>query len=269
MAYPQPSSEVAASNGADWFRIKTPIVSAGDIYESRQGGVFSIGPESDFSRVNIAYYDANETSTFLQTTQIEVGAPSPVMQPRLDQTYLPSKKQGKLLLWPDQHWFNNYIPSSMPVGSELIRITPVLDVVQNFAGVLPVTKRNDKTYDIPFNAALVNNVYLVVPYYGRRSMNCNLYYDTSLGIVDVDYDIFGVEYRPSASGGWSVGAAELQLPGIPAAGKTWSNTLASGASIPLRLSNAQGRYDALVFVLNVPDTGGGFFGMRITVSDDE
>lgn len=269
MSYPQPSSEVAASSGADWFRIKTPVTSAGDIYESRQGGVFTIGPESDFSRVNIAYYDANE-ATFLQTTQIEVGNPSPVMQPRLDQKYMPSAKAAKLLLWPDQHWYNNFVPASVIAGTTFINFPPVFDVIQTFAGTPPITKRNDKTYDIPFNAELTDNVVVAIPYYGRRSMNCNLYYDTSLGVVDVSYDITAVEYRPVSAGGWGVGAATINtLPGIPATGKFWSDILVAGANIPMRLSNAQGRYDALLFNLTLPGTAGGLFGLRITVSDNE
>lgn len=269
MSYPQPSSEIAASEGATWFRIKTPVVSAGDIYESRQGGVFTIGPESDFSRINIGYYDPNAV-TYLQTTQIEVGAPSPAMQPRLDQVYLPSRKAGKLLIWPDQHWFNDFVPATAPPGTILIKPAPILDIVQTFAGAPPITKRNDKTYDIPFNASGVQNVCVVIPYYGRRSMNCNLYYDPSMGAVAVDYEVTAVEYRPVSAGGWGLGAAAINtLPGIPAAGKAWSDVLAAGENVPMRLSNTQGRYDALVFTLNVPDTAGGLFGLRITVSDDE
>lgn len=270
MAYPQPSSDVAATSGTRWFRIKTEISSAGDIYESNQGGTFAIGPESDFSRVNLAYFDENAAPTYLQTMQFEAGAPCTLpMQPRLDRRYEPSKQKARLLLWPDQHWYNNYQPSNFAVGDTIIAPTPVLDIIQTFNGNVLAQKRVDKTYEIPFNAELTGMVWAIIPFYGRKSLTCNLYYDSDLGAVDVPYEMTALEYRQAAAG-WGVGAVEINtLPGVPSPGNLWSNNLTAGANVLLHLNATQGFYDAVVLRFKPPGTAGGLMGVRITVSDDQ
>jgi len=58
MSYPPPNPDQYALNGYKFFRLNTPLISDGDMYESQQGANgFAIGPDSDISKVNIGYFD--------------------------------------------------------------------------------------------------------------------------------------------------------------------------------------------------------------------
>ena len=68
MSYPQPSADQYAIKGYQFFRLNTLLTSPGDIYQSQQSGhAFAIGPESDISNVNVAYFDDQVPNFMAQT----------------------------------------------------------------------------------------------------------------------------------------------------------------------------------------------------------
>ena len=71
MSYPQPNADQYAINGYQYFRLNTLLSSPGDIYESAQSALaIALGPESDISRVAVAYYDDQVPTTFTNQTVI-------------------------------------------------------------------------------------------------------------------------------------------------------------------------------------------------------
>lgn len=181
MTYPQPNSNDPAINGGNFFRLNTPLVSAGDIYESEQGArAFALGPQSDISRVMINYFDENQGSnvpqTFLNALEISpqrafVGN----IAARNDVTYQPAGRPGRVLFWVSDLYNAGYRPEDANVlAGQVLRVPPQLDIIQYFQPMASLTGgRDDKTFyfqDVPQTPGVgpgKQPTYIVLPYYGR------------------------------------------------------------------------------------------------------
>lgn len=200
MSYPQPDPDSYAVNGFTQFRLNTPLISDGDMYESAQGAkAFAIGPDSDISKVNIAYYD-EQVGGFMNQVSLTPGRPFPGdILARNDAFYAPSSRPGRTLIWPEELYNPSYVPTQLigPPDGRIDFVVPVLDVVQYFApGGLAVTGgRNDKSYEYDFVAVpATSGIWaLILPYYGRRYARIFVH---NRQAVDLNVNIGGLYYRP-------------------------------------------------------------------------
>lgn len=201
MAYPQPDPNQYVLNGQEFFRLNTLLLSDGDIYESPQGSYgLAIGPDSDISKVNVAYFDAAQ-ERFMNQVSISPSRPFPGRIPAAnDSKYAPSARPGRLLFWPDEIYNEDYRPSDFdPGGCRLDAYTPVLDVVQYYSPLaLSNGQRNDKEYyfqRLPWQTA---RYYILIPYYGRRYANVIISNETD---AEMTVAGFGVTYKLKGNSG--------------------------------------------------------------------
>src|SRR5688572_10301119 len=118
MTYPPPNPDLYAVSGQGFFRLNTALLSDGDIYESQQGSHgFAIGPESDISKVNIAYWD--ETQPRLMN-QISISPtrpfPGKFVAVNDEAEYAPSGRPARLLIWPEELYNADFRPSDFDPG---------------------------------------------------------------------------------------------------------------------------------------------------------
>ncbi len=275
MSYPQPDADRYLLGGSKFFRLQTPLTSPGDIYESQQSGfAFALGPESDVSRVNIAYFDDQMGPSFVNTVAISnrrafVGE----VNARNDAMYSPSNRPGRVLIWPADAYDPSYIPSGFVPGSQTVTfISPVLDVIEYFQpqqSLLP--QRNDKTYrfqQIPNSNG--SSGWIVIPYWGRRSATIRL--SSFTVAVNVQIEVRGVDYIVTDS----TSAAERTLLGAVAVPPGGHIDLFIKASSPSTfppapaVPTANGTFDALSILLQIgPPAADGPVSLEVTVSDSE
>lgn len=198
MSFPQPSANAYAADGSKFFRIRTPLSSPGDIYESSQSGhAFALGPESDLANINMAYFD-DQAPTFMQLTSISplrtfVGR----VDARLDAKFSPAQRPGKLLFWANDIYDPAFRPRGFDanLGDSIQFVPPIFDLIEYFEPVSSlVPAREDKSYlfqEYPFTT---RTFFLVIPYYGRKYgfiqfVNRNATDPTTFGISGVNYAI--------------------------------------------------------------------------------
>ncbi len=193
MSYPQPDANSYALKGYDFFRLNTPLVSPGDIYESEQGAVaFALGPESDVANVRINYYD-DQLSTFLQQTSISNNrAFAGKIAARNADTYVPANRPGRILISPADLYDPSYVPSGSQPADLKIFFPPQLDVIQYFNNNAPAVSpgRIDKEYRLQ-SIPTTSTAYFIFPYWGRRFAQITLQ-NTSGDFVNLN--IAGVNY---------------------------------------------------------------------------
>jgi hypothetical protein len=174
VSYPQPNADQYSINGYQYFRLNTLLSSPGDIYESAQSGLsLALGPDSDISKVDVAYFD-DQVPTFMQRTSI---GPERSFAGRMDArnevTYQPAARPGRVLFWAS----DLYDPAFRPAGFNILTdqfnvVAPRLDVLQYFQAPASLsTQRNDKTYNfqnIVTGAIATADTWLMLPYWGRR-----------------------------------------------------------------------------------------------------
>ncbi len=262
MTYPQPNADSAVVNGADFFRLNTELTSPGDIYESPQGGYAVIlGPESDVSKVNVAYLD-EQTET--QVNQFSVGparAMTGLVPARNDATYEPTNRPGRLLFWAD----DLYNPSFTPPGYDdnrdrLSWVAPRLDVIQYFApppGVTPA--RTDKTWllqSIPSLPTAAASFYYLFPFYGRR---LGAMFITNTGANALEFALSGINFTISPAT-----AGTNQITPIRAIG-----ALAAAAHENIRVTpSGNGTFDYLMIqVKRAVDNNPAIATIKLLVSD--
>lgn len=275
MSYPQPDANQYALGGYQFYRLQTPLTSPGDIYQSTQSGHgFAIGPESDVSRVNIAYFDDQALPSFVNTVSISnrrafVGS----IFARNEASYAPANRPGRILLWPSDNYDPSYIPSGFaPASQTLTFISPVLDVIEYFspqASLAP--QRNDKTYKfqgIPNNGA---SGWIVIPYWGRRSATIRL---TSFTVaVAIQMEVRGVDYIVTDSTSAVERVLATAVPIAPGGHEDVYIKASSPATFPAApaIITANGTFDALAILLQVgpPEPADGPISLEVTVSDSE
>jgi hypothetical protein len=197
MAYPQPSSDDYAIGGSEFFRLLTTLTSPGDLYESEQSGhALALGPLSDVANVNIAYFDG-QVPTFVNQTQ--VGPPRSFVGVinKLNDSYAPSQRPGRILLWPSDLYDPSWIPSGFAQGQDTLTfITPVLDVIEYFSpqpSLVPT--RNDKTFRFPqIDTDGIQIHFLVLPYWGRKYACCRIGNASTTPLI---WTVKGITYYPN------------------------------------------------------------------------
>jgi hypothetical protein len=178
--FPQSSSSRPVIAGQQFWRLKTELLSAGDIYESEVSALgVVIGPDSDLSSVQVSYLDS-ESPTFLSTVNITPDRNiTGRIDARNDTVYKgPGRRPGRLLISSNDLWDPTLRPNGYDIageGSDTIEfIRPVIDVLQYFQQPPSITpSRSDKTYRFEYFEQApdaVNGVtWLAIPAYGRKS----------------------------------------------------------------------------------------------------
>lgn len=194
MTYPQPSADIAVVNGAKFFRLFTLLESPGDIYESSQGAnAMSLGPESDIAEVAVAYYDPTQPTNISQLVVTKDRAFTGLLGVNVSDpdAYLPAKRPGKILMWPNNLWNPDFVPTPFNTETDTqILETPVLDIIQYFAPQQSLTpQRRDKTYTyqevvVPDGAG--SSAWITIPFYGRKYASITLvHFSGPQGGIDV------------------------------------------------------------------------------------
>lgn len=195
MSYPQPSSNDYAIKGVQFFRLLTELASPGDIYESEQSShALALGPDSDVANVNVAYFDA-QVDTFVTLTQI--GPPRSFtgrIDARNSDTYAPTQRPGRILIWPSDLYDPTFLPTNFEVGQDsLTFVTPVLDVIQYFkpqSSLVP--GRNDKTFRFTeIELTDLRNAFIIVPFWGRKYASCRILNNSA---SDLAWAVTGITY---------------------------------------------------------------------------
>jgi len=208
VSYPQPNADQYALNGYKFFRLNTPLISDGDMYESQQGAQgFAIGPDSDISKVNIGYFD-DQVPRFLNQVAITPERAFPgFIAARNDTNYVPANRPGRILIWSDELYNPTWSPSFIDIAGRIDFEVPVMDVVQYFAPAAQAMNqgRNDKEYWYDFIPAppstfgSPNTWVLVIPFYGRRFFTMNFKSDETVQVADIDVSISGLHYKPGTN----------------------------------------------------------------------
>lgn len=176
MSYPQPKATEAILKGNDFFRLKTSLISDGDIYEATVGATaFALGPDSDISRVVVGYYDI-QTATFLEKVTITPGRVfSGSLFANNVAAYQPSNRPGKILMWAEER-FNPLAQGIFPNDQRVDITPPILDVIMYTSPAQNVQPmRADKTYFYQRLPSDGEAEYLLfIPYYGRRYANVKI-----------------------------------------------------------------------------------------------
>lgn len=178
--FPQLSSVLPVIDGKQFFRLKTELLSAGDLYESEVSALgFAMGPDSDLSSVNISYLDEEQTPQLLTSANL---TPDRNLVGRIDarndvQYKGPGQRPGRILINSNDLWDPSLRPFDYDAaggGEDLIEfIRPTLDVLQYFRDVPSVAPpRSDKSYRFEYyqQAPGAQGVtWLAIPAYGRKS----------------------------------------------------------------------------------------------------
>ena len=271
MTYPQPRTSDQIAQGARQWRLYTEVESQGEIYEiDSSSTAISLGPQSDFGNIQIAYLDTalppSTVGTFPITPQYPFGG---AVTPRLDTTYpLSPGRKGRMLVSMLDNWKSGYRPTGWNIAKDaLLFVTPFLDLIgwQQIPPTLP-QRRADKTFLFnSHNCAVAANgsLWYIIPIFGRKT--CWLLITNHSG-AGLTYEARGVNFTMvSAVGGagplpgWD---QETQL--------VMSAVVADGASSAKVIdASATGMFDALA--INVTTAGGGNIlnaPIRVIVSDD-
>jgi hypothetical protein len=213
VSYPQPNPDSYAVGGYNFFRLNTLLTCDGDIYESTQGAQgFAIGPDSDISKVNLAYFDDEVASTFQNQISVSIDRPFAGFFPaRNEADYAPASRPGRILMWPDELYNSSFRPAGFTNnnGTRFDTIVPVLDVVEFFAPAQLTPQRNDKNYrilNIPFGT--VSYIFMF-PTYGRRLVDFSILNGTGSAAAAIHYSVHGVRYSYRTN--VTLGTADVQL----------------------------------------------------------
>jgi hypothetical protein len=261
MSFPQPNSDQYAIGGYQFFRLTTPLVSPGDIYESTQSGhALAVGPTSDIANVNIAYFD-DQAPNFMARTTI---SPSRALVGRVDArneaTYSPSNRPGKIMFWAADIFDPNYRPFQHPLTfnpatDQIQFVQPVLDVIEYFKPQSSLTPgRDDAEFVFQNYPVTTRRFFLVVPYYGRKY--CYVNFTNRLGIGGITFGIVGLNYAITQDDSANPYHQETTLLAEAAIGAGNSVTKVIRAA-------SDGCFDALVF--SISDAGPA--PLRILMSD--
>lgn len=178
--YPQPSASKAVTSGREFWRLNTLCITPanmlgtpGDIYEVDASlSALVLGPESDFSQVQVTYYDdlepdgSNTNSLIISPERPMTG----LLNARMDAIYPTSKKKGRILLSVADIFDRAYIPSG---GANRIQyFPPRLDVLGYFnAPPSVIPERHDRIIQMQYfqpPSVVGQKSWVIIPFYGRR-----------------------------------------------------------------------------------------------------
>ena len=220
----------------------------------------------------MAYFDSTYAPSFMRTVKVEAGqAPAIDVLPRLGKKYMPSSRAGKILVWPDNLYFPTYLPAATDLvyvdtanpANALVRMAPRFDVILAPPDRSEAISRNDETINLPF-VGITGETLAIIPYYGRKYLTWPIIAPPGAG--SFEYSIVGLQYQP----GFALACAnshphigvQQEIPGISMTGSVL------GSSV-VRLTPANGAYDAIMIKYRLTANNCGFTPLRVTVSDRE
>jgi len=257
VSYPQPDSNDPVRDGQTFFRLNTPLVSSGDIYESEPSAqAFAIGPESDLANVAIDYYDPAKPPTFVNSVKISsqrtmvgqiVASPA--------QTYQPSGVPGRILIRPTD-LYNPALDLATILGFPIddnYFVPPQLDIIQYFSQQPSlVPQRSDKTFQFQRIGDLAATWAIVIPFYGRKRAT---YRFVNNAATNQSFGLYSMNYTMGdTNNGYKVADIQVVTSEAPAA-------IVNGVVD----TDTAGVCDALVAI--VTTTGNRKFVLRVDVSD--
>jgi hypothetical protein len=269
MSYPQPDANKYSTSGSGFFRLNTRLLSDGDIYDSQQGAHgLSIGPDSDLSKINVAYFDPQHTS-LMNLVSISPARPFPGFIQAANESglYTPSSRPGRILIWPDENWNVDFLPAGLDQNTMRYDYAiPILDVVEYFSPLGLNPARNDKQYDfqkIPWKTAAGGTWFYLFPWYGRRF--ASIFFANGTGDT-ISIEVTGVMYTQNQVTN-TVGSSL----GVQTILRASSNVLTHANTTKVIKASADGQYDALMITLVRAGavTALDHVELRINVSDTE
>lgn len=238
MAYPQPQSVLPVKNGQDYFRLTTPIVSSGDIYESEvSANAIVLGPDSDIAHVMVSYYDPNQMVGVVTSTPPNqvLGISQAVISPDRSLTglvpavntekYITSFSQsnprsGRVLITLEDLYDIRFRPATFVAGDTIAFETPNLDVIMYFKGLPSVVpQRSDREFNYQYFSPPTGggtSSFIVVPGYGRKSGFFS--FANLAGVATVTVTVLGVKLQPTDLG-----------PAVSLPAGAWTASLDTGA----------------------------------------
>jgi hypothetical protein len=264
VSFPQADADQAAINGAQFFRLNTPLSSSGDLYESAQGALaFALGPNSDVSNLRVSYLDESVaggvSQIILSPDRSFVGR----VDARNEITYPQSvTRTGRTLIGIDDIYNPAWRPGDFD-GDTWEQVPPDIDVIQYFVNPPSlIPQRSDKTFRFQYLQPPPNfakRTMIAVPAYGRKSGSIAIYNASLVGIVAVG--VFGVRYVLSNAGSTiPLGIESIMSPlaPLPAFGTRFVQF--SGA--------LHGSLDYIFITVSGEYVGGAALPIIITLSDD-
>jgi len=257
--YYQPDSDRAVLLGNQFFRLNTELSNPGAIWESKQSGYnFALGPLSDIAHVRIGYFDES-VPTFLNQFAIGPGRPwNGQVIARNDALYAPANRPGRILIWSDDIYVEDYIPVGHGVGDQLISVVPRIDVIETFSPSDQQPGRIDRQFFWPYLPFPVNDLFLIIPYYGRKTASVRIANQTT---GDVTYSIRGLNYNVDAQTS-GPGAGGIETPIV-------TNVVIPTVTVATKIvkEGTDGMFDALILVVHADGAGGGPIPIFISTSD--
>jgi hypothetical protein len=257
---------LAVKTGLDFYRLTTPIVSSGDIYESEvSANAIVLGPQSDIARVRVTYFDPNQPTTLLSQAVISPDRSLTGLVPAVNtEQYVSSftqsnPRKGRVLFSIDDYYDQRFRPATFDGNVDTIAFeAPNLDVIQYFKGLPSVVpQRSDRVFPYQYfkTPTAGNSAWLIVPGYGRKSGFFT--FNNLDGLNTVTMRLTGVKLQPtglgSPAGAWQ-GALD-------------NAALASNATRQYKYkSSTDGLWD--LFCIELENYAGAAFPLTITLSDD-
>lgn len=271
MSYPQLSSVKPVRDGQDFFRLKTQIVSSGDIYESEVGsnGIV-LGPDSDIARVQVTYMDVDNDPTQVSSAIVSPDRNMAGLVPALNTLQYPTSfaqthpRKGRILYSLADYFDLRFRPAGFGVGDSIVTEQPWLDVIQYFKN-LPseAPQRSDRRFvyqylPAPFIAG--DSTWLFIPAYGRKSGFFSFY--NLDGVNTVTVSIIGVNIQPTSLGS-PAGGSQKSIMAAPVA-------VITGASTTVVWKTSDATYGGLfdMFGIKLLNYAGAAMPIQITLSDD-
>jgi hypothetical protein len=241
VSYPQPQASQEVIEGQEIFRLKTPLVSSGDIYEvDTSATAFAIGPESDIQNARITYYDPTKPGRS-ESFVISAGSPFAARIDSFASSKFPtSNTQARILISPEDIINNQWTTQLTSVGWSSI-VPPTLDVI-GYLGAPPrlTEMRPDRFYKgrLGFNGQ--DRSILAVPLYGRRyaSVTAGRFFASA----GAQMGLLGAQLLTDVYGGVEdLNTQFVALTALP------DSLLGDGASITLEYrASAHGYFDYLI-----------------------
>ena len=281
IVYRNPNANAYVASNFSFFRLKQPLASAGDIFESEQGAnAFALGPDSDISLATIAYFDPQSTPPYSffnppPQTNMSTLTVSPqrtfvasVAAPNKEGQYVPANVPGRILIWPTEIYTPNWRPPGFNVVQDRIVFEPpIIDILQFFGTPQSlVAPRTDKTYYYDRLIFGVDDCYVAIPFYGRRYASISM--ENTSGTDNFSVSVGGVNFRISETDA-SVNA--LLATFTLGFGESITRVIRCdydsriGEAPPLTNSNA-GLFDYLILQFS-PVAGTPNVNLRVVVSD--
>ncbi len=181
MALPnQPASATDVTGNEEFFRIRQPVTSPGDIFEIDSSvHALYLGPLSDVSEVTLEYWD-RQAQRQMQIGNVSAGGPFVNrVDSLLDTQYPTIGQQARILAYPADIIDPAYErPNPTLHVTRTYNLVPYLDLIATLKEIPVIPQvRPDKTYrlKVPVDKSdgegAAGSTDLVIPIYGRRMVS--------------------------------------------------------------------------------------------------